>query len=227
MKKNLITKTLAKSTRVDFWMFIAPALIAFVLVMIIPFIMGAYYSLTDWNGLKVKDFVGLENYRNAFAKDPRFIYSIILTALYCVLNVFIMSAIALAFALAVTQKLKFRNFYRAGFFMPNLIGGLILGYIWQFIFSRVIPDFFNTDFLMLSSRNTAVIALIITGTWQYAGYLMIIFITGLQNIPQSLIEAAMIDGATAKQRFFHITIPMIAPSITITTFDHTLFFQAV
>lgn len=207
-----------KKCKPDFWLFIGPALLAFVIVMIIPFVLGVYYSFTDWDGVNIKSFTGFENYKKIFKDDIRFIYSIILTTVYSIFNIVIMSVVALSLALLVTQKLKLRNLFRAGFFMPNLIGGLILGYIWQFVFNRVAPDFFNTDYLMLANRNTAVLALIITGVWQYAGYLMVIFITALQNIPTSLTEAAMIDGATAVQRFRHITLPMIAPAFTITTF---------
>ncbi len=212
-----------KNDTMYFWIFLAPALIAFIMVMIIPFFMGVFYSFTDWNGIRVKEFLGFENYRKMFSEDPRFLYSIIITVVYSTLNIVFMNVCALSLALLVTQKLKFRNFYRAGFFLPNLIGGLILGYIWQFIFSRFFPSFFNTDFLMLSDRNYATVALVIVGVWQYAGYLMIIYITGLQSIPESLFEAAMIDGASAWDRFRKITIPMIAPAFTVCTFISLLY----
>ncbi len=212
-----------KNDTVYFWIFLAPALVAFIMVMIIPFFMGVFYSFTDWNGIRVKEFLGFENYRKMFSEDPRFLYSIIITVVYSTLNIVFMNVCALSLALLVTQKLKLRNFYRAGFFLPNLIGGLILGYIWQFIFSRFFPSFFNTDFLMLSDRNYATVALVIVGVWQYAGYLMIIYITGLQSIPESLFEAAMIDGASAWDRFRKITIPMIAPAFTVCTFISLLY----
>ena len=212
-----------KKNTLYFWVFLAPALIAFIMVMIIPFLMGVFYSFTDWNGIRVKEFLGFENYRKMFSDDPRFLYSIIITVVYSILNIILMNVSALLLALLVTQKLKFRNFYRAGFFLPNLIGGLILGYIWQFIFNRFVPEFFDTDFLMLADRNYAMIALIIVGTWQYAGYLMIIYITGLQNIPESLFEAAMIDGANAWDKFRKIIVPMIAPAFTVCTFISLLY----
>lgn len=207
-----------KQDRLHFWVFLTPALFAFIMVMIIPFILGVYYSFTDWDGVRVKEFLGFQNYKQMFAEDPRFLYSILITVVYSVLNIVVMNMCALLLALMVTQRLKLQNFYRAGFFLPNLIGGLILGYIWQFIFGRVMPELLNTDFLMLANRDSALLALVIVGTWQYAGYLMVIYITGLQNIPQSLFEAAMIDGANAWDRFKRITIPMIAPAFTITTF---------
>lgn len=207
-----------KKDTLSFWIFLCPVLIAFVLVMIVPFILGVFYSLTDWNGVKTTAFTGLSNYKKIFTEDPRFLYSIIITAIYSAANIIVMNCCALSVAVLVTQNLRLKNFYRAGFFMPNLIGGLILGYIWQFIFNRALPALIGSDFFLLGSRNTALLALIIAGTWQYAGYLMVIYVTALQNIPKSLFEAAMIDGANAWERFKKITIPMMAPAFTITTF---------
>lgn len=207
-----------KQDKLSFWIFLFPALLAFTMVMIIPFILGVYYSFTDWNGIRVKEFLGFANYQQIFSEDPRFLYSVIITTVYSMANIIIMNICALFLALLVTQKLALQNFYRAGFFIPNLIGGLILGYIWQFIFNRGFPQLLDSDFLILTHRNSAVVGLVIAGTWQYAGYLMMIYITAIQNIPKSLFEAAMIDGANAWLRFRKITLPMIAPAFTITTF---------
>ncbi len=208
-----------KKHTIHFWIFLAPALIAFVLVMIVPFFLGAYYSLTDWDGIDNNpQFIGLKNFLAVFTANPRFVYSIIITFVYSALNIIIINTFALFFAFLVTQNLKFKNFYRSGFFLPNLIGGLILGYIWQFIFNRVMPSLMNSDFLMLGGRNAALLAIVIAGTWQYGGYIMVIYVTAIQNIPRELVEAATIDGASVWQRMRAIVIPMLAPAFTITTF---------
>ncbi len=204
---------------VGFWLFILPALVAFLLVMIVPFVLGVYFSLTDWDGIKTSAFVGFKNYGQIFTRDPRFLYTIIITVVYSALNIIVMNICALSLALLVTQRLKLQDFYRSIFFLPNLIGGLILGYIWQFIFNRALPSIMESSaFLMLADRDLALLALVIVGNWQYAGYLMVIYITGLQNIPRSLFEAAMIDGANIWNKFKKITLPMMAPAFTITTF---------
>ena len=208
-----------KKNNISFWIFLAPALFAFTMVMIIPFLLGAYYSLTNWDGIKTTaSFTGLENYKALFTNNPRFLYSSIVTFVYSLLNIVIINVWALFLAILVTQKLKLQKFYRAGFFMPNLIGGLILGYIWQFIFNRVIPSVFTDSFLMLADRNTALLAIVIAGTWQYAGYIMVIYVTAIQNIPSSLLEASSIDGASPWKKLRHIMLPLLAPAFTITTF---------
>ncbi|HUX51460.1 MAG TPA: sugar ABC transporter permease [Spirochaetia bacterium] len=214
-----------RNSTVVFWVFLTPVLFAFVMVIIIPFLLGVFYSFTDWSssagsgaGLK---FVGLANFVQSFT-DPAFIYSFIVTFIYTGINVIVLNVVALALALIVTSRLKFRNIYRVGFFVPNLIGGLILGYIWQFIFNNAIPAlggiFANPDNLVLSKSATSVAALVIVGTWQYAGYIMMIYIAAIESVPQELYEAAKIDGAVGFQRFIRITVPMIAQAFTITMF---------
>lgn len=214
-----------------FWLFLAPVLFAFLMVVVIPFFMGIFYSFTNWSssarsGGALK-FVGLENFIGSL-KDPGFLYSFILTVIYTILNMIAINVVAFALAIMVTSRLKFKNLYRVGFFVPNLIGGLILGYIWQFIFNNAIPamgetigflsSFADPANLILRNRSSAVIALIVVGTWQYAGYIMMIYIAALESIPQELHEAAKIDGARLSERVRHITIPMIAQAFTITMF---------
>ncbi len=203
---------------ISFWVFLLPALVAFFFVIVVPFFLGAYYSFTDWDGIRVSAFVGFDNFKKLFAQDPRFLYSIIITCIYSVANILALNCVALALALLVTQKLRLQHLYRMGFFLPNLIGGLILGYVWQFIFNKVVPAVFDENFLMLSTRNTALLAIVITGTWQGAGYLMMIYVTAIGNIPRSVLEAAAIDGATAFKRMWHIILPFLTPAFTITTF---------
>jgi len=214
-----------------FWLFLAPVLLAFLLVIIIPFFMGVFYSFTNWSSSARADnalkFIGLTNFTGSF-KDPAFAYSFGVTILYTILNMIFINFVAFALALLVTSQLKLRNIYRVGFFVPNLIGGLILGYIWQFIFNNAIPSlgrifnllaFLNVpENLILSKNTTAILALVAVGTWQYAGYIMMIYIAAIENVPLELHEAAKIDGATPFVRLMKITIPMAAQAFTVTTF---------
>lgn len=217
--------------QIIFWLFLAPVLFAFIMVIIIPFFVGVFYSFTNWSasartgsGLQ---FTGLENFTGSI-KDPGFIYSFLLTLVYTILNMIAINLTAFFLAVLVTSKIKGKNFYRSGFFIPNLIGGLILGYIWQFIFNNAIPAIGeNIGFLgsladpanlMLRNRSSAVVALVIVGTWQYAGYIMMIYVAALESVPQELHEAATIDGASHWQRVKNITLPMIAQALTITMF---------
>ena len=211
------------SERLWFWLFLAPALGAFIIMVWVPFFMGLYYSMTNWTGLNTgrQVLIGIENYRTIFT-DFRFIYSFSRTVIYSVLNILMINGVAFGLAIIVTQKLKLKNFYRAAFFMPNLIGGLVLGFIWQFIFNNIIA---GQNGLMLlersplsSSPNNAMIALIIVVTWQYAGYIMMIYIAALQNIPEDLVEASKIDGASAVQRLRNIVLPLVAQAFTVALF---------
>jgi raffinose/stachyose/melibiose transport system permease protein len=211
--------TAAQENRI-FVYFLIPALGGFALMVILPFFMGVYYSFTNWSGLNSgrQVFIGLENYIRLI-NDYRFFYSFVRTAIYSVLNIISINAVAFALALVVTQKLKLKNVYRAGFFMPNLIGGLVLGYIWQFIFNRALIRFggvFATSLLI--DGNTAMFGLIAVVTWQYAGYIMMIYIAALQNVPVDLIEASKIEGANAFQRLRHILLPLVAQAFTISLF---------
>ncbi len=209
----------SRTERITFWLFLFPSLFAFIMVLVIPFLLGVYYSFTDWNGIKkTVNFVGFDNYVEAFKQDPRFIYSILLTIIYALMMIIAVNVVSFGLALLVTKGLKFQPLYRVGFFIPNLIGGLILGYIWQFIYNSAVPAMQITDVIILGDRNLSVIAMVATGTWQYAGYIMLIYVTALQNVPKELTEAAEIDGATAWQRLRHITIPMVIPAFTVTLF---------
>lgn len=214
-----------------FWVFLAPVLFAFLMVIVVPFLVGAYYSLTDWNATaragQGPSFVGLANFVRIF-EDPGFLYSFIITAVYTIANVVVINVVAIALSLAVTSKLRLRNVYRMGFFIPYLIGGLILGYLWQFIFNNAIPAIgesfgllgalANPENLILGRVPTAIVALIIVGSWQYAGYIMMIYVAAIEGVPEELYEAARIDGASEWHQFRNITLPMIAQAFTITMF---------
>lgn len=196
---------------------VLPAFIIFFVVMIIPFIIGIYYSFTDWNAISPNPtWVGFDNYIRVFEDNPEFLYAIIITVVYAVFNIVVLNAVAFGLALLVTKNLRGKNFYRSGFFIPNLIGGLILGYIWRFIFNEAIPSIGGP--LFLNNRNLALLAISFAWTWQYAGYIMMIYIAAIQNIPKDLLEASSIDGASRAQKLRHITLPMVAPAFTVTLF---------
>lgn len=207
-----------------FWLFVLPILFAFTVVVIVPLVTGIYYSFTEWNGRvdQVPNFVGLKNYVSVF-KDQGFLNAFIFTTKFTLVSIVIVNVVGFSLALLVTRKLKMSNFMRTIFFMPNLIGGLILGFIWQFIFVGVfqtIGEHLNIFSLQgwLSNQKTGFWGLVIILTWQMAGYLMVIYIAALQNIPSELIEAAEIDGANSWEKTRHIIIPMVAPAVTISIF---------
>ncbi len=209
----------AQNNRV-FVYFLFPSFGAFLLFVALPFLQGFYFSLTDWTGLNTgsEKFVRFDNYISIF-KDYKFGYSFYRTAIYAIFNIILINVVAFSLASLVTQNLKGKNFYRAGFFMPNLIGGLVLGYIWKFIFDKVLFSFggmFAPSLLI--DGQSAFIALLVVVTWQYAGYIMMIYIAAIQNIPQDLIEASQIDGANAWQRLKNITMPLVAQAFTVAMF---------
>ena len=213
-----ILPTLKYHRTLVYIVFLFPLLFAFVVTVIIPLFLGLFYSFTNWNGIRYTEFVGFANYARMF-KQTSFLWSILLTTLFVVFNMILVNLVAFLLALLCTSKLRGMGFFRASYFLPNLIGGIVLGYIWQFIFSNVVTQIFKgMKYSMLAETKTAFIAIIIVYVWQYAGYIMLIYITGLNTVPGDVLEAANIDGATALQTLFQIKIPMIAPTITICTF---------
>jgi len=205
-------------------LFIFPCAFAFIMVIIVPFGLGIYYAMTDWNGVNpIVNWVGLSNFQGMFS-EPQFIYSFLITLMYTAINVVFVNIVGFGLALLVTGKLRLRNIYRAGFFVPNLIGGIVLGYIWQFIFNNVQVDMGNAlgiAFLqksLISRPDTVIWAMSVVNTWQYAGYIMMIYVASIQSIPGSVMEAASVDGATFSQRVRRILIPMMASAFTITLF---------
>jgi len=205
-------------------LFCAPCLFAFLMIIIIPFCFGVYYSMTDWNGIRdTVEFVGFSHFKNIFTA-PDFIYSFLMTVLYTVINLILVNIVSFILSLLVTSNIRFKNFYRVGFFIPYLIGGIVLGYIWQFIFNNAIVaigNHFELEFLqssLLSRPGTVIWIMSFVNTWQYSGYIMLIFVAAIQSIPDSLLEAAQIDGANYIRRIFHIIIPMMANAFTISLF---------
>ena len=210
-----------------------PAIILFVVVILVPFIMGVAYSFTAWRGSYFKGsehwygaLVGFKNYIKVF-HSQKFITSFIYTIKFTVVAVVVKNIVSLGMALMVRKVGKGKGFFRTVFFFPNLLGGLAMGFIWSFIFQNVYSLMLfgeespiHIPFLcdMLQDPNKAVFAMAIMATWQTAGYLMLIYLNGLNNIPEDLYEAASIDGATAWQKFRHITVPMLMPAFTIVFF---------
>ena len=180
--------------------------------------------MTDWNGINnAANFVGFNNFRNLLS-TPDFLYSFLITIAYTILSIVFVNIVSFTLALIVTSKLRRRNFYRAGFFVPYLIGGIVLGYIWQFLLNNILVGIGNslaitalqTSFLSLP--NSVIWTMAVVNTWQYAGYIMLIYVASIQSIPASLMEAASVDGASYVSRVFHILIPMMANAFTISLF---------
>jgi len=194
--------------------FVFPTLIAFIIGFIVPFILGVWLSFCEFTTVTDAKFVGFSNYIKAF-QDPDFFHSFWFTALFAGVSLAVINFFAFLLALALTQKMRGTNVFRTIFFMPNLIGGIVLGYIWQLIINGVLAKY-NTALAL--NEWYGFWGLIILVSWQQIGYMMIIYIAGLQAIPGDVIEAAQIDGAKPLQRLFKITIPMMMPSITICIF---------
>lgn len=212
-----------RKSKLRFWFFLAPALISFFVVVLIPAFIGFFYSFTDWNGISTNNkFVGLKNFIEIF-NDKTFSNSLIFTVGVAFFSVILINVVGLSLAILVTQKFKGSNFLRGLFFMPNLIGGLLLGFTWKFIFTNIftaIAKMTGLNFLngWLATTSTGFWGIIIINVWQLSGYVMIIYIAQLQQIPNSAKEAARIDGANAIQSFFNITVPLVMPAFTISLF---------
>ena len=206
-----------KHRRIINFIFLFPLIFAFAVTVLIPFICGIFYSLTDWNGVKVTQFVGLDNYIKMFqSKD--YVYSFAVTFIFTVVNMIAVNIAAFALALLCTSKVKGKNIYRAAFFVPNLIGGIVLGYVWQFIFNKVMTTVIAGSVSMLTDPNMALAAILIVSCWQYAGYIMMIYVTGLQGVPKDVLEASSVDGANSWTTLRKIKMPMIANTFTVCIF---------
>ena len=203
-----------KTLKRYFPIFVLPTLIAFSFAFIIPFVMGVYLSFCKFKTITNAQFVGLGNYIKIFA-DKDFVNAFGFTLKFSVVSIVTINVFAFILALALTRKIKGTNLFRTGFFMPNLIGGIILGYIWQQMINAVLLKYETT---LVANPTYGFWGLIILMNWQMIGYMMIIYVAGLQNVPTDLIEAAEIDGATSLQTLFKVKIPMVMPSITICLF---------
>lgn len=203
-----------KAIKKSWPIFVLPTLIAFIIGFIVPFAMGIWLSFCEFTTVTDAKFVGFSNYVKAF-KDTIFLHSFWYTALFAITSLIAINVIAFLLAMALTKKMKGTNIFRTIFFMPNLIGGIVLGYIWQLIFDGILQQYSTA---LKLNEWLGFWGLIILVSWQQIGYMMIIYIAGLQAIPTSVMEACQIDGANSMQKLVRVTIPMMMPSITICMF---------
>ena len=198
-----------------YWpVFLVPTLVSFLIGFIVPFILGVWLSFCDFTTVTDAQFTGIENYLRAF-QDTIFQHAFWYTALFAIVSLLVINVIAFALALALTQKMRGTNLFRTVFFMPNLIGGIVLGYIWQLIFNGILAQYSQAINL---NEWYGFAGLVILVSWQQIGYMMIVYIAGLQSIPTDVLEAAEVDGAGPWERLKSVIIPMMMPSITICTF---------
>lgn len=200
-----------------FPIFVLPTLICFIMFFVVPFIMGIGLSFTKFTTVTdITAFVGFKNYIRAFTADNEFVHALGFTSLFTVVSVITVNVFAFALSLILTKGIRGTNFFRSIFFMPNLIGGIVLGYIWNLLINGVLLRYFGEDITFKTQYGFW--GLVILTNWQLIGYMMVIYIAGLQNIPSDVLEAAQIDGSSSLRTLFKIKIPMVMPSITICTF---------
>lgn len=202
----------------QFLMFAGVTTAVFAAVVIVPFIYGLYLTFTSWDGISTqKPFVGFANYAATFA-DGAYWQALGRTIIYSVIAVILVNVVAFILAFLVTSGVKGQNFFRAGFFVPNLIGGIVLGYIWKFVFNRAfvaLGESLSIGALStswLATTNGAMLCLIIVSVWQYAGYMMLIYVAGFMSVSADVLEAARIDGCTNMQSIIHISVPLMVSS---------------
>lgn len=198
-----------------FTVFALPTLAAFCMAFVVPFGLGVWLSFTRFTTVTNARFVGLDNYVRIFTTDSDFLHALGFTALFAVVSIVMVNVFAFALALLLTRGLRGTNLFRSVFFMPNLIGGIVLGYIWGLLINGVLA-FWGVD--ITYSATYGFWGLILLNNWQLIGYMMVIYIAGLQNIPGELIEAAAIDGASSFKALWRVKIPLVMPSLTICTF---------
>lgn len=198
-----------------FPIFVLPTLLAFLIAFAIPFVLGIFLSFTEFRTVSDATFVGFSNYIRAFEDDGMFLSSLWFTVKFAVISVISINLLAFILALMLTRGVKGTNLFRTVFFMPNLIGGIVLGYIWQLIINGVLINF---DYSITSKPTFGFWGLVILMNWQMIGYMMIIYIAGIQNIPTDILEASEVDGANSFTVLRKITIPSVMPSITICLF---------
>ena len=215
-KKNTMEKNMEK----QYLLLVIPGFVIFTIGLIVPLVLAFRYSLTSWDGMSVeKSFVGLQNYIDLI-KDEDFRSAWWFTIKFTIGNTIIQNVLALAFAVALDSGIKGQKWYRTAFFVPCLISSIIVGFVWLKMFSNVLPEIneilgTNINFLLFGDGETVLSGLLIANNWQWVGYWMLIYLAGLQSIPSELHEAAKVDGAGPWSRFRNVTIPMLAPAITI------------
>ncbi len=205
-------------------LFVLPALLLIITMSELPFLLNFFYSFTKWSGLaKTPVYIGLQNYFVTL-KDPNFLNSLLFTFKYTICVVILTNVLAMALAIILDKPLRLKNLFRTVFFMPNIIGLIIIGFIWRYIFTRGFDAFYNLTQLpifswsWLGDHKLAWISLVLVAVWQSVGYMMVIYIAGLQTIPQDVLESAALEGVTGLRMFFSIILPLIMPSVTICFF---------
>ena len=206
---------MGRSLRKYFAIFVLPTLLAFILAFVIPFVLGVALSFTKFTTVENASFVGFENYLRAFSEDNDFLRSLLFTSAFTAVSVITVNFFAFLLALCLTRSIKGTNLFRSVFFMPNLIGGIVLGYIWNLLINGVLSGI-GVDITYKAEYGFW--GLVLLTNWQLIGYMMVIYIAGLQNVPPELLEAASIDGAGHLKTLTKIKIPIVMPSITICTF---------
>ena len=201
-----------KNMKKYFPVFVLPTFISFTVVFLIPFILGIYLSFTEFTTVESASWVGLDNYIKAFTQDENFKNSLWFTIKFTIVSIITINIISFFLALLLTRALKGTNFFRTVFFMPNLIGGIVLGYIWNLLINAILGVF---GFDITYDADFGFWGLVFLLNWQLIGYMMIIYIAGLQNIPEHIHEAAAIDGAGRLRRVWHITMPALVPVIVV------------
>lgn len=204
-----------KNMKKYFPVFVLPTFVAFTVVFLIPFVLGIYLSFTEFTTVESATWVGLENYIKAFTQDENFKNALWFTIKFTFVSVITINVISFFLSLLLTKALKGTNFFRTVFFMPNLIGGIVLGYIWNLLINSILGVF---GFDITYDADFGFWGLVFLLNWQLIGYMMVIYIAGLQNIPKELNEAAMIDGASPFSVLKNITVPMVMPAVTICLF---------
>lgn len=214
----------SKNKGKDFCIFALLGLLFFIAVVIVPFVYGVYLTFTDWNGVsQTKNFIAFANYAGVM-KDKQFWTSLLLTFKYVIFVVILVNVIAFAIAYLLTRGIKGQNFFRAGFFTPNLIGGIVLGYIWQFVFSRVFVNIGEStgwslfDISWLSDPDKAFAAMVLVSVWQLSGYMILIYVAGFMGLSEDVLEAASLDGASGFTKLRYIILPLMMSSVTICLF---------
>ena len=210
----------------DTLVFTLPAVVMVILAMYIPFVMSGYYSLTEWNGISRNPvFIGLTNFKTIFSSgSPEFIRALIFTFKYSALFILFSNVLALALAVALTQRFRMANFLRGVFFVPYIMSMTIVGFIWKFIFTQGFEKLYEItgwgfwNYSWLGDGSLAFYSLVLVGVWQSLGFYIVLYIAGLQAIPTDILEAASIDGASSGKRFFSVVLPMLGPSITTCIF---------
>lgn len=210
----------------DTLIFTAPAVIMVLLAMYIPFVMSGYYSLTEWNGISRNPvFIGFENFKTISSSgSPEFVNALLFTFKYAALFIVFSNVFALALAVALSRKFRLANFLRGMFFIPYIMSMTIVGFIWKFIFTQGFEKLFEItgwsiwNYSWLGDGNLAFWSIVLVGVWQSLGFYIVLYVAGLQAIPTDVLEAASIDGANARQRFFRVILPLLGPSITTCMF---------